>query len=100
MQNYSLLVQGRYFVNPKFSARNCECGDVLGISLERAVMELNLDIRGEAIRSYITAHAIGHNGLKINFADGQRSGSHIRRNAFPKILIEAIDNGEYENNNE
>jgi hypothetical protein len=80
-------------MNPKFSARSCECGDVFGISVERAVQELDLNVAGEAIRNYVTSNAIGHNGMKVKFADGQHSGTHIRSNAYSKVLIDALDNG-------
>ncbi len=33
--------------------------------------------------------------MKVSFADGQRSGTHIRRNAYPKVLIDALDNGNW-----
>ncbi len=61
--------------------------------MERAIHHLSLDIAGEAIRNYVASNAIGHNGMKVSFADGQRSGTHIRRNAYPKVLIDALDNG-------
>ena len=72
--------------------RTCECGDVFGISVATAIQELNLDIAGEAICNYVTSNVIGHNGMKVDFADGQHSGTHICRSAYSKVLIGAIGN--------
>ena len=55
--------------------------------------ELKMHDVGDAIRHFIVQNRIGCNGLKIQFADGQHLGSHIRRNAFPIRLIGALDNG-------
>jgi hypothetical protein len=90
---HGFLFWGKHFVNPHFSARSCDGGDVVGISFDRAIQGLHLDIAGDAIRSFVTANAIWHNGLKIMFDDGQQSGTHICRNALPIDLINALDHG-------
>ncbi len=93
--SFHTLIQGKYFINPKFAARSCDCGDVFSISVERAIYHLNLDIAGEAICNYVASNAIGHNGMKVSFADGQRLETHIHRNAYPKAIIDALDNGNW-----
>ncbi len=79
------------FINQKFAARSCDCGDVFGISVKRAIYHISLDIAGEAIHNYITSNAIGHDGMKVSFTDGQHSGMHICCNAYPKVLIDALE---------
>ena len=80
------------FFKHKFVARKCACREALGFKVApmlRFIDVMDVEIKGDVLRSFIRRTGIGCNGVKLRFVrDGpQHHGTHIRRSALPTDLL-------------
>jgi hypothetical protein len=85
--------QGKKFLNPKYLSRNCDCGEVLGFHVEKALESIEKKTLADELKRFVRRTNIGCTGRKIRCYDIQLSGVHIKRKVLNKDVVAALDEG-------